>query len=218
MIATGAFFHIQPSSYVPALAPITHAVMLLIGAINLYVGFTRASDPFDPPPRMVPLTKPYLCDGVPADHNPTCELIGANPDTLPISGGDSARSSNLEDDADSAALAQTARSELDPISTDGSIAPGSNAGSITLASHASDFHESLCDGELDAYFAEEDHGESFSHVNIFMATGDENDDAPDPFSTPLPTNATAEQIEQHRVVLEAQKKKEIKERKKFRLE
>jgi hypothetical protein len=50
-----------------------------------------------------------------------------------------------------------------------------------------------------------------------MATRDENDDAADPFSTPLPTNATAEQIEQHRVELEAQKKKEVEERKKFHL-
>jgi hypothetical protein len=80
---------------------------------------------------------------------------------------------------------------------DGSVIPSSNAGSIMLASHASDFHDSLDNDELDAYFAEEDHGESFSQANVFMATGDENDDAPDHFSTPLPTNATAEQIEQH---------------------
>jgi hypothetical protein len=50
MIATGSFYHIQPSSYVPASAPVTHAVMLPIGSINLYVGFTGASDPSDPPP------------------------------------------------------------------------------------------------------------------------------------------------------------------------
>jgi hypothetical protein len=36
--------------------------------------------------------------------------------------------------------------------------------------------------------------------------------------TTLPANATVEQIEQHRVVLEAQKKKEVEERKKFCLE
>jgi hypothetical protein len=94
----------------------------------------------------------------------------------------------LEDDADSAAPAPTARSVLDPVSADGSVAPGSNAGSITLASHASDFLDSLGDDELNAYFTEEDHGESLSHVNVFMATGDEDDDAPDPFSTPLPAN------------------------------
>jgi hypothetical protein len=51
-----------------------------------------------------------------------------------------------------------------------------------------------------------------------MATGDENDDTPDPFSTPLPANATAEQVEQHWVVLEAQKKKQVEECKKFHLE
>ena len=44
MIATGSILHIQPSSYMPAAAPITHAVMLPIGTINLYVGFTGSSD------------------------------------------------------------------------------------------------------------------------------------------------------------------------------
>jgi hypothetical protein len=34
----------------PASAPVTHAVMLLIGSINLYVGFTEASNPSDPSP------------------------------------------------------------------------------------------------------------------------------------------------------------------------
>jgi hypothetical protein len=206
MIATSAFFHIQPSSYMPASAPITHAVMLPIRAINLYVGFTGASDPSDPPPRTVPLAEPYLYDGIPIDYNPTGDWIGVDSNTLPISGGDSAKSSDLEDDADSATLAQMARSEVNPISTIGSIAPDLNTGSITQVSHASDFNNStnsLYDGEPDAYLSEENHGEFLSHVNVFMATGDENDDAPVPFSTPLPTNATAEQIEQHCVALEA---------------
>jgi hypothetical protein len=96
MIATSAFFHIQPSSYMPASAPITHAVMLPIGAINLYVGFTGASDPSNPPPRTVPLAEPYLYDGIPVDHDPTGDSTGADPDTLLISGGDSAKSSDLE--------------------------------------------------------------------------------------------------------------------------
>jgi hypothetical protein len=111
-----------------------------------------------------------------------------------------------------------ARSVLNPASTDRSAAPGSNAGSITLASATSDFHDSFGDDELDAYFAEEDHGESFGHVNVFMALGNEDGNAPDPFTTPLPANATAEQVEQHCVALEDQKKKEVEERKKFRLE
>jgi len=58
MIATGSIYHILPSSYVPASAPVTHAVMLPIGSINLYVGFTGASHPADPLPRSVPLGGP----------------------------------------------------------------------------------------------------------------------------------------------------------------
>jgi hypothetical protein len=59
MIATSSFYHIQPSSYMPASAPLTHAVMLPIRSINLYVGFTGASDPSDPPPWVIPLAGPY---------------------------------------------------------------------------------------------------------------------------------------------------------------
>jgi hypothetical protein len=180
MIAACAFFHIQQSSYMSASAPITHTVMLPIGAINLCVGFTGASDPFDPPPRTVPLAEAHLYDGVPVGGNRTSGSARANPNTLPISGGDSARSPDLEDNADSAAPDSTARSVLDPVSAGGSVAPGSNAGSITLASHTSDFLDSLGDDDLDAYFTGEDRDESFSHVNVFMATGDEDDDAPTP--------------------------------------
>jgi hypothetical protein len=62
MIATGGFYHIQPSSYSPASAPISHAVMLPVGSINLFVGFNHAFDPADPPPRAIPLAGPYLYD------------------------------------------------------------------------------------------------------------------------------------------------------------
>src|SRR3954451_23846539 len=55
LVTTGSIFHIQPSSFVPASAPVTHAVMLPIGRINLYVGFTGSSDPADPMPRSTPL-------------------------------------------------------------------------------------------------------------------------------------------------------------------
>jgi hypothetical protein len=58
MIATGSFYHIHPSNYMPTSAPITHMVMLSIGSINLYVSFTGASDPSDPPPRAIPLAGP----------------------------------------------------------------------------------------------------------------------------------------------------------------
>src|SRR3954469_283308 len=55
LITTGSIFHIQPSSFIPASAPVIHAVMLPIGRINLYVGFTGSSNPADPMPRSTPL-------------------------------------------------------------------------------------------------------------------------------------------------------------------
>jgi hypothetical protein len=45
MIATGGFLHIQPSTYRLASAPVTHDVMVPIGTINIFVGFTGATDP-----------------------------------------------------------------------------------------------------------------------------------------------------------------------------
>jgi hypothetical protein len=71
--------------------------MLPIGAINLYVGFTGASDPSDPPPRVIPLAGPFDFDNTRA----AVDRIYDEAQTLPISGDDYARSSDLEDDADS---------------------------------------------------------------------------------------------------------------------
>jgi hypothetical protein len=47
MVATGKLFHIQPSTYCPASAPFTHAMMVLIDTINLFVGFNSAVDPIE---------------------------------------------------------------------------------------------------------------------------------------------------------------------------
>ena len=44
MIATGGFVHIQPSTYHPASAPITHAWMVPVGMINLFVGYAGTTD------------------------------------------------------------------------------------------------------------------------------------------------------------------------------
>jgi hypothetical protein len=44
MIATSRFFHIQPSSYCPASAPVTHAGLVSVETINFFVGFTKATD------------------------------------------------------------------------------------------------------------------------------------------------------------------------------
>src|SRR3954463_5205056 len=68
MIATGSIYHIQTRSYVPASAPITHAVMLPIGGINLYVGFTGASDPADIPARSILVGEPVDYDNIIGEH------------------------------------------------------------------------------------------------------------------------------------------------------
>jgi hypothetical protein len=89
-----------------------------------------------------------------------------------------------------------------------------------LVSNASDLDgstHSLYDGEFDADFPEGVHC-GFRHaVNIFMAKNGENT-APDPFSTPLPPNATQQEIEDYLKALDEAKKKELTEREKFRLE
>jgi hypothetical protein len=112
MIATGGFYHIQPSSYKPASAPISHAVMLPVGSINLFVGFTHAFDPTDPPPRVTPLAEPYPYD----ESHPSADQIYTHPApdrvytaTAPISEDGSTRSLDLEDDANSADPAFVAR-------------------------------------------------------------------------------------------------------------
>jgi hypothetical protein len=51
-----------------------------------------------------------------------------------------------------------------------------------------------------------------------MAAGEGDQPPQDPFSTPLPPTATAAEIEAHRAALEEQRKRELVERQKFRLE
>ena len=197
MIATGSFFHIQPSTYHPAPSPLTHAWMVPVGTINLFVGLAGVSDPTEARPGQ--LRDPYAPG----------QLLTA---THPLSGevyteGESA----LEDDADSAAATSAA----------GSIVAASLGDSITLVSNPSDFEDNSIlplfdsDSESDSI----DAPEYQLPTAVFMATGDEAPPPPvDPFSTPLPATANVTEIEAHRVALEAQRKKELAERQKFRLE
>ncbi|KAK1693323.1 hypothetical protein QYE76_010020 [Lolium multiflorum] len=53
---------------------------------------------------------------------------------------------------------------------------------------------------------------------VFMAAGEGDQPPQDPFSMPLPPTATAAEIEAHRAALEEQRKRELVERQKFRLE
>src|SRR3954467_12775600 len=103
LVATGSIFHIQPSSFVPAPAPIVQAVMLPIGRINLYVGFTGSYDPADPMPRSTPLGS-HAYDGrdYSFDYNDYFETADAHTELCPSSGEGQIQPDDLEDDADSA--------------------------------------------------------------------------------------------------------------------
>src|SRR4051812_28747869 len=145
LVATGSIFHIQPSSFVPASAPVVHAVMLPIGRINLYVGFTGSSDLADPMPRSTPLGS-YAYDGRDPffDYNVNnyIQPADAHTELCSSSGEGQIRSADLEDDADSAAPPPVARSQKAPVSKTGSITADSVNDSITLVSNASDYAES----------------------------------------------------------------------------
>jgi hypothetical protein len=129
MIATGGFYHIQPSSYRPASAPISHTVMLPVGSINLFIGFTHAFNPADPPPpRVIPLAGPYLydepypsVDQIYVDAHPILDRVYTA--TAPISEDGSTRSSDLEDDTDSADPALVARPRSSSAPVDSSESP-----------------------------------------------------------------------------------------------
>jgi hypothetical protein len=194
MIATGSFFHIQPSTYHPAPSPLSHAWMVPVGTINLFVGLAGVSDPAEVRPGQ--LHDPYAPG----------QLLTA---TLPLSGeAYIEEESALEDDADSAAAA----------SVTGSIIAASVADSITPVSNPGDFEDSSilplfdCDSEPDSI----EDPQYQHHAPILMATGDELPNYP--FTTLLPAKTTAGDIEAHRVALEARRKKELVERQKLRVE
>src|SRR3954453_1772133 len=101
LVATGSISPIQPSPFVPASAPIVQAVMLPIGRINLYVGFSGSSDPAAPIPRSTPLGS-HAYDGrdYSFDYSGCLEPAGASPELRPSSGEGQIQPDDLEDDAD----------------------------------------------------------------------------------------------------------------------
>src|SRR4051812_17178623 len=222
LVATGSIFHIQPSSFVPASAPIVQAVMLPIGRINLYVGFTGSYDPADPMPRSTPLGS-HAYDGrdYSFDYNDYFEPADAHTELSPSSVEGQIQPDDLEDDADSAALLPATRIEKTPVSESGSIIADSVYDLITLVSNASDYAESI------RLLLEEESGADstdFSFevlpppVHVYMAGPGTSDGEVDPFSTPLSNNATAAEIDARRQELEDARKKELAERSRFRLE
>lgn len=265
MIATGNFFHIQPSTYRPASSPLKHAWMVPIGSINLFVGLAGVSDPSEPRPSR--------------SHDPFApgQLLTA---TRPVTGEVYAEAETaLEDDAESAVVAPTANSTVASPTTDSadtapaadfadtapaadsadtipaidsviaaidadftdiiaitsvagstaasptarSIATASTKDSISLVSHPSDFEGGFEDDSILSLFGSDYDSDSVEAPRyryptaVFMAGGEEELPV-DAFTTPLPATATATEIEAHRAALEEQRKKELAERQKFRLE
>src|SRR4051812_24257231 len=221
LVATGSIFHIQPSSFVPASAPIVQAVMLPIGRINLYVGFTGSSDPADPMPRSTPLgSHAYNGRDYSFDYNDYFEPAGAYTELCSSSGQGQIQPDDLEDDADSAAPLPVARVEKTPVSESGSIIADSVYDSITLVSNASDYAESvrsLLEEESDADSTDFSFEALPPPVHVYMAGPGTSDGEVDPFSTPLANNATAAEIEARCQELEDARKKEFAECIRFRL-
>ena len=116
----------------------------------------------------------------------------------------------LNDDADSAT----------PASLAGSITAASPAGSITQVSNVGDFEDPSILGIFDFDSGSENsadlHDGTGRHAATYMATG--TDPLEDPFSTPIPPNATATEVEELRLKLAEAVRKEQAEREKFRLE
>src|SRR4051812_17385153 len=220
LVATGSIFHIQPSSFVPASAPIVQAVMLPIGRINLYAGFTGSSNPADPMPRSTPLgSHAYNGRDYSFDYNDYFEPAGASTELCPSSGEGQIQPDDLEDAADSASLLPVARIEKTPVSESGSIIADSVYDSITLVSNASDYAESirsLLEEESDADSTEFSFEVLPPPVHVYMAGPGTSDGEVDPFSTPLANNATAAEIEARRQELD-EARKELAERNRFRL-
>ena len=162
MIATGNFFHIQPSTYRPASSPLKHAWMVPIGSINLFVGLAGVSDPTEPRPgrshdpfapgQLLTATRPVTGEvyaeaesALEDDANSAAVAPIANP-IITASAADSVAATPAADsglaafDADSIATASVAGStSVSP--TAGSIATASFKDSISLVSHPSDFED-----------------------------------------------------------------------------
>src|SRR5215216_763780 len=116
----------------------------------------------------------------------------------------------LNDDADSAT----------PASLAGSITAASPAGSITQVSKVGDFEDPSILGIFDFDSGSENSADlrdgTGRHAATYMATG--ADPPEDPFSTPIPPNAMATEVEELRLKLAEAVRKEQAERENFRLE
>jgi hypothetical protein len=93
--------------------------------------------------------------------------------------------------------------------------PASIADSIVLASNLGDFE----DGSILPLFNYDSETESVDcpqrHAAILMAVNDQQPPPPDPFTTPIPTTASPEDLDNHHRPLAAAREKEMEERRKF---
>ncbi|KAK1614839.1 hypothetical protein QYE76_020356 [Lolium multiflorum] len=117
MIATGSFFHIQPSTYHPAPSPLSHVWMVPVGTINLFVGLAGVSNPTEVRPGQ--LQDPYAPGQLLTATIPLFDEVQVEDESA------------LEDDADSEAA----------VSVAGSIVAASLGDSITLVSYPSDYED-----------------------------------------------------------------------------
>ncbi|KAK1608208.1 hypothetical protein QYE76_031881 [Lolium multiflorum] len=126
------------------------------------------------------------------------------------------------DFSDIIAITSIAESTVAP-PTAHSVAAASDKDSISLVSHPSDFEGGFEDDSILSLFGSDSDSDSVEAPRyryptaVFMAGGGEELPV-DAFTTPLPATATATEIEAHRAALEEQRKKELAERQKFRLE
>src|SRR4051812_4427117 len=184
-------------------------MILPIGTISLFVGLTdiivsedsariRESPPHDRLSESQVRTIHHLASEYNSAHSNVDENSAA------------AEDATLNDDADS----------VTPASLAGSITAASPAGSITQVSNVGDFEDPSILGIFDFDSGSENSADlrdgTGRHAATYMATG--TDPPEDPFSTPIPPNAMATEVEELGLKLAEAVRKEQAEREKFRLE
>jgi len=156
MIAYGGLYQILPSSYVLASCPITHAAMVPICSINLFVGFTDATDPPESAELDITNGSPPR-DLLSEVQIRSITLLASESD--PVGSGSDGSDAILRDDADS----------MTPASVVGSITAVSHADSITRVSNVGDFEDSSILPLFDSVSISESPDEIHARSNCYNA-------------------------------------------------
>ncbi|KAK1620613.1 hypothetical protein QYE76_026130 [Lolium multiflorum] len=184
MIATGNFFHIQPSTYRPASSPLKHAWMVPIGSINLFVGLAGVSDPAEPRPgrshdpfapgQLLTATRPVTGEvyveaetaledeaesavAAPTANSTVASTVADSADVVPTI--DSVIAAIDTDFSDIIAITSIAESTAAP-PTARSAAAASDKDSISLVSHPSDFEGGFEDDSILPLFGSDSDSDS----------------------------------------------------------